>query len=383
MNNKLIALAVAGALTAPMMAVEAAPKVYGIMQVEYQQTDSSTANSDITEAQDNKFGRFGFKGSEDLGGGLKAVYTMEFGIDSTSGNLETDSDTNGNGANGIFKRESSIGLKIGKAHEVRMGNIKSPYKYFGGVKYDGFVATSLQAREGSENTTGSIGGGMSGGAYGQGGFLTNSISYMGKFKPVTVWAASSLGEEDESISSATSGADNPAKGKGRANGHVGGVFILGVKAKVGAFEFGAASASKDSCDNGAANADCANEVAKVESTKLFGSWTGGQHTVRVQVENREVTREAAALTTAQKVGVETDYSYVNYRFKMGKHLVDLAVGEKDDGTAATNKDVSWSRLAYAYNFSKKTRVFAGVSSRDTDGTGVDTDVTTIGMTMKF
>ena len=368
MNNKIIALAVAGVLAAPM-AAQAAPKVYGIGQVELQSTDSSstTASLNVTETQDNKFGRFGIKGSEDLGGGLKALYTFEFGMDTTGDNF--DSSTGKGGAvDTLFKRETSIGMKIGKAHEIRMGNIKSPYKYTAGVKYDSFVATSLQAREGSENTAGNIGGAMSAGAYGQGGFLADSISYKGKFKPVTVWFSYSPDETDKSASGAA----------GAKNGVAGAVTALAVSAKVGAFHFGAATITKDSCDSSAANALCANDVSEVKSDKIFGSWSMGQHTVRAQAESRTITAGAAGST-----GVDTDFLYLNYQFKMGKHLVDVALGEADDGTTATNKDVSWSRLAYAYNFSKKTRVFAGIVSRDLDGTGTDTDVTSIGMTVKF
>ena len=365
MNNKLIALAVAGAFAAPM-AVQAAPTVYGIGQFEIQQTDSSaTAIDDVTETQDNKFGRFGIKGSEDLGGGLKALYTFEFGLDTTADNF--DSTTGKGGAvDTLFKRETSIGLKIGKAHEIRMGNIKSPYKYSGGVKYDSFVATSLQAREGSENTTGNIGGGMSGGTFGSGGFLADSLSYKGKFKPVTVWLSYSPDETDKSSAA------------NATNGVAGAVTSLAVTAKVGAFHFGGATITKDDCDSTVANALCANDVSEVTANKIFGSWSKGQHTVRAQFENREVTAAAAG-----SVAAETDYSYLNYQFKMGKHLVDVGLGEKDIDSASANVDVEWTRLAYAYNFSKKTRVFAGVTSRDTDGTGTDTDVTTIGMTVKF
>ena len=357
MNNKLIALAVAGALTAPMMAAEAAPTVYGRMAVEWAQTSNSgTSTTDKDYLVDNKAGQFGFKGSEDLGGGLKAIYKMEFGI-------ETTEDA---GANGIFGRESMIGLKIGKQHSVIMGSIKSPYKYAGGVKYDSFAATTLQAREGSTNVGGS-GGGMSGGSLGHGGFLTNSVGYIGKFKPVTV-------------SLATSGFDDATNDAP--------VAAFSVKAKVSAFEFGIAAISQDSCIATASTTDNCNskgtnpDTPETESTKLFGSWSSGQHTVRLQVEGKEVTPAAGGTST------DTDYAYVNYQFKMGKHLVDVAVGEKDDTRATSGTDEDWSRLAYAYNFSKKTRVFAGVAESDVSNNNGsaganDWDTFSLGMQIKF
>lgn len=388
MNNKLIALAVAGALTAPMMAVEAAPTVYGRMAVEWAQTSNS--NEDINDKNymvDNKAGQFGFKGSEDLGGGLKAIYKMEFGI-------ETSNNTSGQGAD-IFDRESMIGLKIGKAHTIALGNLKSPYKYAGGVKYDSFAATSMQARESSTNIDPGkkndlSGGAMSPGALGHGGFLENAIAYTGKFKPVTVSFATNA------LDDATS--DSP-------------VTALAVSAKVGAFHFGVANINQDGCDastsstdncsaatagtvkvaadgtvSGVAVTGTSGDVNETDSTKAFFSWSMGQHTVRLQLENKEVTAP-----TAGAVAVETDYTYINYQFKMGKHLIDVALGEKDDKQSTKGSDKDWSRLAYAYNFSKKTRVFAGVAaSEGTNNVGTsdatnsnDWDTFSVGMQVKF
>jgi len=349
MNNKIIALAVAGALTAPMMAVEAAPTVYGFGQVEFAQTSNSSSTvSDKDIVTDNKRGRFGIKGSEDLGGGLKSIYQLEFGID-TTGSKNSGS---GGAGNTIFNREMMIGLKIGKSHTIQMGNLKSAYKYMGGVKYDSFVATTLQARESSTNVTGS-GGAMSGGSLGHGGFLNNSIAYIGKFKPVKVWLTTNL--------------DNTAGDTA--------ITTLGVSAKLSSFEFGAVTLSKDNCTAGSTN--CAGGVGGQDSTKLFGSWSKGQHTVRAQIENVQTTNAAGTDTG------ETDYTYLNYQFKMGKHLVDVAIGEKDQNVLAGDNDEDWTRLAYAYNFSKKTMVFAGVAENDANGTSNDWDTFSIGMRVKF
>lgn len=374
MNNKLIALAVAGALTAPMMAVEAAPTVYGRMAVEWAQTsNSAVGTNDKNYMVDNKAGQFGFKGSESLGGGLKAIYKMEFGI-------ETSNNTSGQGAD-IFDRESMIGLQFGKAHTVAMGNLKSPYKYAGGVKYDSFAATSMQAREGSSNISGS-GGAMSSGVLGHGGFVENAIAYTGKFKPVTVSLATTALDDSES--------DSP-------------VTAISVAAKVGAFHFGFANINQDGClasssttdncsgtsattltdsngDTVTTAAATTGNVNETERTKFFGSWSTGQHTVRFQLEDTEVTAP-----TAGAVASETDYTYVNYQFKMGKHLIDVALGEKDV-KSASGTDEDFTRLAYAYNFSKKTRVMAGIVENDatnTGGTANDWDTFSVGMQIKF
>ena len=349
MNNKITAIAVAAALTAPMFAVEAAPQVYGRVQAEYASTsNSATGTPDADYVVDNKMGRFGFKGSEDLGGGLKAIYLIEFGIEGT--NTSAGSTSGGD----IFDRESMVGLKIGKNHTIQAGALKSPYKYMGGVKYDSFVATSLQARESSTNV-GASGGAMSGSGLGHGSFLSDSVAYIGKFKPVKVWFATSALDDSTN--------DTP-------------VTSLGVSAKVNAFHFGVAMLERDTC-TAAAGSNCTGTTTGIESTKLFGAWSKGQHTVRLQLEDVD-TQSAAGVNTGN-----TEFMYVNYQFKMGKHLVDVAVGEKDVDVTGGDADEDYTRLAYAYNFSKKTRVFAGIAESDRKGTANDWDTFSVGMTVKF
>jgi len=350
MNNKITAIAVAAALTAPMFAVEAAPQVYGRVQAEYASTsNSATGTTDKDYVVDNKMGRFGFKGSEDLGGGLKAIYLIEFGIEGTN------TTSGGTSGGDIFDRESMVGLKIGKNHTIQAGALKSPYKYSGGVKYDSFVATSLQAREGSTNV-GASGGAMSGSALGHGSFLSDSVAYIGNFKPVKVWFATSALDDSTD--------DTP-------------VTTLAVSAKVNAFHFGVSLLERDTC-TAATGSNCTGTTTGIESTKLFGSWSKGQHTVRLQLEDVD-TQTAAGVNSGN-----TEFMYLNYQFKMGKHLVDVAVGEKDQDATAGNVDEDYTRLAYAYNFSKKTRVFAGIAESDVSTSGAnDWDTFSVGMTVKF
>lgn len=73
--------------------------------------------------------RFGFKGSEDLGGGLKANFVLEAGFDPSTG--VANSYTNpygaaGNATNAIFGRQSWVGLSGGFG-EVRLGKMWTPF----------------------------------------------------------------------------------------------------------------------------------------------------------------------------------------------------------------------------------------------------------------
>ena len=88
MNKKLLIAAVGAALVAgPMMAAQAAPTVYGHFHESLDRYDNGgTTERGLLNSNST---RFGIKGDEDLGGGLKAIYQVESGVfnadDGTSG----------------------------------------------------------------------------------------------------------------------------------------------------------------------------------------------------------------------------------------------------------------------------------------------------------
>lgn len=73
MKKSLIALAVAGVVSAPAFAATSNVDVYGVMNIAIQDTD--VAGSDMTILDNTS--RVGLKGSEDLGGGMKAIWQIE------------------------------------------------------------------------------------------------------------------------------------------------------------------------------------------------------------------------------------------------------------------------------------------------------------------
>ncbi len=86
MNKKLLIAAVGAALVAgPMMAAQAAPTVYGsfhfsLDRFDVDQTVSSVNQSRELSVLNANSPRFGIKGDEDLGGGLKSIYQVESGV---------------------------------------------------------------------------------------------------------------------------------------------------------------------------------------------------------------------------------------------------------------------------------------------------------------
>ena len=137
MKKKLISLAVAGALAAPMAALADGTNVtlFGSVQSEYSTVNidnvSGGAQSDIGD--DAGRSRFGMQITEQLGGGLKAKAHIGYGFNTGGGDIG-------------FARERWVGLANDHWGEVKLGRVQSPFKDFaGGMTIDRFANTSLQA----------------------------------------------------------------------------------------------------------------------------------------------------------------------------------------------------------------------------------------------
>jgi predicted porin len=136
MNKKLITLAVAAAVAAPMTAL-AEVTIYGKAIVSY---DAVKIDKKIGGSNDRQYkvvsnspiagapraSRLGFKGSEDLGGGLKAIWKMEFAVDQAN-----NSAVNSN-------RNAYVGLASDTWGTGLIGRHDHPYKMATG-KYDYFA----------------------------------------------------------------------------------------------------------------------------------------------------------------------------------------------------------------------------------------------------
>ncbi|HEB96471.1 MAG TPA: porin [Sedimenticola thiotaurini] len=119
MNKKLITLAVAGAMVAPLAAA-ADTTLYGRIHTSLQYVDgdvlnvfrdpitgaitTQSVNADSTWDVRNETTRIGVKGSEDLGNGLKAIFQAEWAFNSAEG---------GSTAGGLANRLAYAGLTGG------------------------------------------------------------------------------------------------------------------------------------------------------------------------------------------------------------------------------------------------------------------------------
>ena len=353
MNKKLIALAVGAALAAPL-AAQAGPTVYGHLAADLSSegVDDTTVSTtmdghllqggggrfqDGTGIDDNKRGRLGVKGNYDLGGGLMAIYKFEFQVDTSTANVD-DGD-----------RNAYVGLK-GSFGTIKIGSLKTPYKYFGGVKYDPFVTTELEARRY---------GGMTFGTFGSNSFFRTSVGYERKVGGGKFWLVYSPNE--------TNGTNN--------NGD----YSVGFMMKAKGYEWFIATAQDADIDNDPLTVDYAFTAVKVG-----GKWKSGPHTLKLQYET--TTNETAA----------GDYDgtliFLGYEMKMGANtfVAQYSTGTVESPVAGDpDQDNDYLAVGVIHKFNKKTRLWVGYSDMSVDnganvlGRNNGRDAISVGMRIDF
>ena len=122
MKKNLLALAIAGAFVAPVaMADNANVTVYGIADASYENIDSGDTTAGVSGVTNNKISsnqsRIGFKGTEDLGGGLKAIFQVERQVDLDAASGPATS-----------ARNTFVGLAGDSWGSVTLGRNDSSYK---------------------------------------------------------------------------------------------------------------------------------------------------------------------------------------------------------------------------------------------------------------
>jgi len=117
MKKSLVLTAIAATLAAPAAFAQSSVTIYGRLNVtaEGQKIGDSDRDNVI---QDNA-SRIGFKGEEDLGGGMKALFLIESGFDVSTGKADTT----------FWGRESWVGLSS-RFGTVKLGNMSASEAYY-------------------------------------------------------------------------------------------------------------------------------------------------------------------------------------------------------------------------------------------------------------
>jgi predicted porin len=181
MNNKVLAAALAAAVSGGAMA-QTSVQVYGLLDtgVEYVTNGKDDGGNSLrVSSGGSNNSRFGFRGSEDLGGGLKAIFQLESPVLSDTGEIDGP----------LFRRQANVGLE-GKFGRVIIGrSFTTVYDFINPFDPMGYAPRYSWAP---------TGGGTLSSKYGMTTAFDNMVKYQGEFAGVKVGASFGAGESQDS-----------------------------------------------------------------------------------------------------------------------------------------------------------------------------------------
>lgn len=311
MQLKRLALAVIAA--APLCAfAQTNVTIYGVVDAGLSKEDTGAPNGKRTlqlNSGNQSSSRFGFRGSEDLGGGMKAIFNLEGGYDVSTGV----------GDSALFGRRSVVGLES-EFGTLTIGREYSPIAAIAGATDalgQGFYGSNLSA---FNNTFG-------------GAHLTrrlsNSVNYKSNtYSGFSLLAAYSAGEQASPTPNTTPAPDSLNLRGVALQYSNGGLYIGG-----GYHEYNRLAAGKDK--ESAIGAAYKFGDFEVKGNYMVGDQTGPNNKF-------------------EQYNIGGTYSLNANKFFVNYQQNKLETGAK--GNAVT--------LAYSYNLSKRTNLYASYAKLD-------------------
>lgn len=382
MKKNMIALAVAGALVAPVAMAEVT--ISGGLQAELVQIggkDNSPNGlyaADAWQAESNtgenggNYGFLKFSATEDLGGGMKAlaVYNLNANVG--------DSSDNGSpaGAAGLATRESYVGLSTGVG-TVLAGTVTSPYAQNRTI--DPFLGTSFQARGN---------GGMIAALHN--GYISNTLAYANSFAGGMVKLVAGI-----VLDEANKGSGDKTNGKNAFSFAVDIAPMAGLTATIAYVDIskmGSCSTSSTSVvntsDAGSATdpvvttttTTCAQGADNRAATKLAAKYAASKFSVAAQLEMLDKGFSAQA----EKFNV----MYLTGTYNVDDtNSVSLSYGsiDKKAFSAANDNSEGYLAVGFKHAFSKNTSAMVGYrQTTDVGGAdGVDEKAAGVGLRVAF
>lgn len=315
MKKSLLALAALTAF-AGVASAQSSVTLFGIVDAAARSTDNGSAGStkSLISGGGNT-SRLGFRGIEDLGGGLRAGFWLEG---------QVDTDTGGTGFN--FQRRATVSL-IGGFGELRLGRDFTPtYTNWGAADIWGYVGVATTAN-------------LRAGFLGQGGMATavrtnNQIIYI-------LPAMGGL-----------YGQVNLGAGEGTGDKYTGG--RLGYAA--GPLNIGGAYGKTE------------RGMGEIETMSLTASFKMGFGTLVAGYENSEYNN---GLAGAANVSNDIDLMTIGMTIPMGKGMFKAQYTKADGGsnvaTASKNYDANMFGIGYVYSLSKRTSLYTSYGKINNDG----------------
>ncbi len=139
MKTKTLLAAVASTLALPALA-QSSVTIFGVIDANYQHASQGGASVNrVNGSGGNQISRLGFRGIEDLGGGLSASFVLDMGlnIDTGTGGLTTTNNQTTTGSGITFNRRSTVSLTSKTLGELRIGRDFTP-TYWNLTAFDPF-----------------------------------------------------------------------------------------------------------------------------------------------------------------------------------------------------------------------------------------------------
>ncbi len=381
MIKKILPTMIGAVLTGGMTVAAADITVFGHLDTSTDFTDQD-GGSDAQNLNCNTCS-LGFKGSEDLGNGLKAIFKLDFQFDMTERNTgkasskskkevvlvttattPTGTDTkitkrdlnivtNVKDSSSITDRDQWLGL-AGNFGQIRFGTISTVYKSHG-ASIDPVYRTSVQGRGIGLQSGLHTGAGESGQGRAEDTFRYDSPSWNG----LKVAAHYTMQTETQ----ADNDTDSP--------------FSVGAQYKNGPFLVFADYITNDQGGDDAAY-------------KVGGKWTFGNYALfgQYEVDDGLISfRDGTQGGTNGTSGDGADVWFVGGTGKFGNNLLYAAYGQ---GDKTTGNDFDFDNgyesfeVVGVHSLSKRTSVYAGYANIAPDANSDrDSDIVTLGMKHKF
>jgi len=321
--RKLLPATIGAILAGGMAAAQADVTVFGHIDQAVVDFDVDSGDS---EDDDTNFVcttcSVGFKGSEDLGNGLKAIFKIDFQYDINNRN-QASSNTNS-----LLDRDQWLGLKGSNWGQVRIGTISTPYKSTG-AKIDPMYRTAVQARSRGLQSNFHLGAGEE-----LQGRATNTARYDSpSWNGLKIAAHFTLDSTDDTE-------DNNPYGAGVSYNN-GGIFVF------------ANYQSNDGDDSGSGD---------VSAWKVGGKYTLNNFAIFAQYEDSSEDDDAAAAEGLKVYHVGGTYT-------MGNNTLYAAYGggtTEFQGAGSDDEDYTTWSVGGIHKMSKRTLIYAAYTAADCD-----------------
>ena len=330
MKKSLLALAALTAF-AGVASAQSSVTLFGIVDLSVNSVKNGSLSQKLLSSNQLNSNRLGFRGVEDLGGGMRAGFWLEGAMNNDDG---TGSATGG-GQN--WQRRSTVSL-MGGFGEVRLGRDYTP-SFWNLTVFDPFGTNGLGS---SLNITSTLGSGAT--------TLVRANNTVGYFLPA-------MGGVYGQVQAA---AGETGAGGGTGNKYIGGrIGYAGGPVNV------AAAFGKTYQDGGI--------LGDFKEINFGGSYNLGFMSLMGTYDKRDFQPGAAAKRDQKNimVGVMVPFGQSTLKFSYNK-------ASGNQGTNATDFDAKQIAFGYQYDLSKRTAIYATLSSLNNDGSAATGSRFTVG-----